>query len=89
MRSKPLAGQGRSGRLRGAKPVDDRSEDVVAPMRAFSQGGMVAAFDYIGGRRLRKDSVSALRPVSVGVLYGAYDMTATARPVRWPSSTCC
>ena len=59
----------------GAEPVDYRSEDVAAQARTLSGGGVVAAFDHLGGKHFKKVSMAALRPGGVGVLYGAYDMT--------------
>lgn len=62
-------------RARGGEPVDYRGEDVAARARALSGGGVVAAFDHLGGKHFKKVSMAALRPGGVGVLYGAYDMT--------------
>ncbi|MDP3748606.1 MAG: medium chain dehydrogenase/reductase family protein [Phenylobacterium sp.] len=62
-------------RARGGEPVDYRAEDVAARARALSGGGVVAAFDHLGGKHFKKVSMAALRPGGVGVLYGAYDMT--------------
>ena len=60
---------------RGAEPVDYRSEDVAERARAISHGGVVAAFDHIGGSHFKKVSMPALRSGGVGVLYGGYDAT--------------
>jgi NADPH:quinone reductase-like Zn-dependent oxidoreductase len=62
-------------RARGGVPIDYRGEDVAARARALSDGGVVAAFDHIGGRHFKKVSMAALRPGGVGVLYGGYDAT--------------
>jgi len=62
-------------RARGGEPVDYRAEDVAARARALSGGGVVTAFDHLGGKHFKKVSMAALRPGGVGVLYGAYDMT--------------
>jgi NADPH:quinone reductase-like Zn-dependent oxidoreductase len=62
-------------RSTGAEYVDYRGEDVAARARALSDGGVVAAFDHLGGKHFKKVSMAALRPGGVGVLYGAYDMT--------------
>lgn len=62
-------------RARGGEPVDYRSEDVAARARVLSQGGVVAAFDHIGGKHFKKVSMRALRPGGVGILYGGYDIT--------------
>ena len=76
----PAVGTASSGKLdlvrsRGAEAVDYKSEDVVARTRAISGGGVVAAFDHIGGRHLTKNSLPALKPTGVGVFYGAYNTT--------------
>ena len=62
-------------RSRGGVPVDYGREDVVARTQVLSDGGVVAAFDHIGGSHFKKVSMAALRPAGTGVLYGAYDMT--------------
>lgn len=66
-------------RARGGEPVDYRVEDVAARTRALSQGGVVAAFDHVGGSHFKKISMAALRPGGIGVQYGAYDMTRDGR----------
>ena len=63
-------------RARGGEPIDYHAEDVVARARSLSQGGVVAAFDHLGGKHFKKISMAALRPGGTGVQYGAYDMTA-------------
>ncbi len=62
-------------RARGGAAIDYRREDVAARARALSGGGVVAAFDHVGGKHFKKVSMAALRPGGTGVLYGAYDMT--------------
>ncbi|MGH7022191.1 MAG: zinc-binding dehydrogenase [Caulobacteraceae bacterium] len=62
-------------RARGGAPVDYRGEDVAARTRALSGGGVVAAFGHVGGKHFKKNSMAALRPGGIGVLYGAYDTT--------------
>ncbi|HEX7887008.1 MAG TPA: zinc-binding dehydrogenase [Phenylobacterium sp.] len=62
-------------RARGGEPVDYKGEDVLARVRALSDGGVAAAFDHLGGKNFKKVSMAALRPGGIGVLYGAYDMT--------------
>lgn len=61
-------------RARGGEPVDYQNENVAARARELSQGGVVAAFDHIGGKHFKKVSMAALRPGGVGVLYGGYDI---------------
>ncbi len=60
---------------RGGVALDYQAEDVAARARAISGGGVVAAFDHIGGQHFRKVSLPALKPTGVGVLYGGYDTT--------------
>lgn len=60
---------------RGAEPIDYGREDVAARVRAISNGGVVAAFDHIGGKHFKRKSMAALCPGGVGVLYGGYDAT--------------
>jgi NADPH:quinone reductase-like Zn-dependent oxidoreductase len=62
-------------RQRGGEPIDYAAEDVVARTRALSSGGVVAAFDHLGGKHFKTVSMKALRPGGVGVFYGAYDTT--------------
>lgn len=66
-------------RARGGEPVDYRREDVAERARSLSGGGVVAAFDHLGGKHFKKVSMAALRLGGVGVLYGAYDMTRDGR----------
>lgn len=63
-------------RARGGAAIDYHVEDVAAAARSLSQGGVVAAFDHLGGKHFKKISMAALRPGGIGVQYGAYDMTA-------------
>lgn len=60
---------------RGGEYVDYTTEDVVERARTISDGGVVAAFDHVGGNHFSKYSVAALRRGGVGILYGAYDVT--------------
>jgi len=71
------ASKGKLGaiRSRGAEALDYQAEDVVARTRSISAGGVMAAFDHIGGRHLRKLTLPALKPTGIGVLYGGYDAT--------------
>jgi NADPH:quinone reductase-like Zn-dependent oxidoreductase len=69
------AGKADIVRARGGAPIDYRREDVVAKVRTLSDGGVVAAFDHVGGKHFKKVSMAALRPGGTAVLYGAYDMS--------------
>jgi NADPH:quinone reductase-like Zn-dependent oxidoreductase len=60
---------------KGAEFIDYRTEDVVARALSISDGGVVAAYDHMGGKHFRSVSMRALRPGGVGVLYGGYDAT--------------
>ncbi len=63
----------------GGVPVDYAAEDVAARARAISDGGVVAAFDHVGGRHLRTVSLKALAPGGLAILYGGYDATRGGR----------
>jgi NADPH:quinone reductase len=60
---------------RGGSYVDYRSEDVVDVARRRSDGGVVLAFDHIGGRHLRSVSLAAVRAGGAAILYGLYETT--------------
>jgi NADPH:quinone reductase-like Zn-dependent oxidoreductase len=60
---------------RGGLHVDYAAEDVVSSVKRISEGGVVAAFDHIGGRHFRKVSMGTLRPGGTAILYGGYDAT--------------
>jgi NADPH:quinone reductase-like Zn-dependent oxidoreductase len=65
---------------RGGVHVDYDSEDVAARARSISDGGVVAAFDHVGGKHLIEVSMSALRPGGMAVLYGLYNLTRNENP---------
>lgn len=58
---------------RGGVHLDYAAGDVAAKAREISGGGVVAAFDHIGGKHLKAVSMAALRQGGTAVLYGAYD----------------
>lgn len=60
---------------RGGVHVDYAAGDVAAKAREISGGGVVAAYDHIGGRHLKAVSVAALRMGGTAILYGGYDAT--------------
>lgn len=60
---------------RGAEPLDHEVADIVARARDISRGGVVAAFDHIGGNHLRRISLPSLQSAGVAVLYGGYNAT--------------
>lgn len=60
---------------KGGVHVDYRSEPVAERARAVSGGGVVAAFDHVGGPHLKTASMAALRNGGTAVLYGGYDAT--------------
>jgi NADPH:quinone reductase-like Zn-dependent oxidoreductase len=57
---------------RGGMPIDYKAYDFVVLSREQSQGGVVAAFDHIGGKHFKR-SLSCLRPGGMAILYGAYN----------------
>jgi NADPH:quinone reductase-like Zn-dependent oxidoreductase len=59
---------------KGGIYVDYRGEPVAERARALS-GGVVAAFDHVGGPHLKTASIAALRKGGTAVLYGGYDAT--------------
>lgn len=77
-------GTASSGKLaiveaRGAQPLDHAAGDLVRNVKAISDGGVVAAFDHVGGSHLRKVSLPCLQPAGVGILYGGYNATRDGR----------
>lgn len=60
---------------RGGVHLDYAAGDVAARAREISGGGVVAAYDHIGGKHLKAVSVPALRQGGTAVLYGGYDAT--------------
>jgi NADPH:quinone reductase-like Zn-dependent oxidoreductase len=60
---------------KGGVHVDYRAEPVAERARAISGGGVVAAFDHVGGPHLKQASIAALRDGGTAVLYGGYDAT--------------
>jgi NADPH:quinone reductase-like Zn-dependent oxidoreductase len=62
-------------KARGAEVLDYQRENVVARAKAISDGGVMAAFDHVGGRHFRKVTMPTLRRTGVGVLYGGYNAT--------------
>ncbi|PTS91310.1 MULTISPECIES: zinc-binding dehydrogenase [unclassified Caulobacter] len=60
---------------KGGFYVDYRAEPVAERARAISGGGVVAAFDHVGGPHLKQASIAALRDGGTAVLYGGYDAT--------------
>jgi NADPH:quinone reductase-like Zn-dependent oxidoreductase len=59
----------------GATHIDYRTDDLVDQIRAASDGGVVAAYDHIGGKHLKAVSIAALRQGGTAILYGGYDAT--------------
>jgi NADPH:quinone reductase-like Zn-dependent oxidoreductase len=64
---------------RGAVHIDYRADKLVERVRRTSDGGVVAAFDHIGGGHVKKVSLAALRPGGICVVYGFYNMTRDGR----------
>jgi NADPH:quinone reductase-like Zn-dependent oxidoreductase len=76
------AGKRAEVEAKGGVHVDYRAEDVAARAVEISDGGVVAAFDHVGGPHLKAASLAALRDGGTAVLYGGYDATkgGKARP---------
>ena len=64
---------------RGAVHIDYRADKLVEQVRRTSDGGVVAAFDHIGGSHVKKISLAALRSGGMCVVYGFYNMTRDGR----------
>jgi len=60
---------------KGGVHIDYRSQPVAQLAQAISGGGVVAAFDHVGGPHLKTASIAALRHGGNAVLYGGYDAT--------------
>lgn len=76
------AGKKAEVEAKGGVHVDYRAEPVAPRALALSGGGVVAAFDHVGGPHLKQASLAALRDGGTAVLYGGYDATkgGKARP---------
>lgn len=59
--------------------IDYAANAFVEKVLEISGGGVVAAYDHIGGRHFRKRSMAVLRDGGVGVLYGAYEVSRGGR----------
>ncbi|MBY8878615.1 medium chain dehydrogenase/reductase family protein [Actinacidiphila acidipaludis] len=70
-------------RAQGAVPVDYRTEDVPARVRALAPGGVDAVFDHIGGRGIA-DSWRLLAPGGTLVSYGTASTRDDQGSKQWP-----
>ncbi|MER8070222.1 medium chain dehydrogenase/reductase family protein [Streptomyces sp. NPDC094034] len=70
-------------RERGVTPVDYRTEDVTARVRALAPGGVDAVFDHVGGRGI-VDSWSLLAPGGTLVSYGSASTRDDEGSKQWP-----
>jgi NADPH:quinone reductase-like Zn-dependent oxidoreductase len=70
-------------RERGVIPVDYRTEDVAARVRALSPGGVDAVFDHVGGRGI-VDSWNLLAPGGTLVSYGSASTRDGTGSKQWP-----
>ncbi|AZS20900.1 MULTISPECIES: medium chain dehydrogenase/reductase family protein [unclassified Caulobacter] len=69
------AGKKAEVEAKGGIHIDYRAEAVAERALAISGGGVVAAFDHVGGPHLKAASMAALRDGGTAVLYGGYDAT--------------
>lgn len=60
---------------RGAEALDHEGGNLVHKVKALSSGGVIAAFDHVGGGHLRKITMPSLLPGGIGILYGGYNAT--------------
>ncbi|MGW3015315.1 medium chain dehydrogenase/reductase family protein [Streptomyces longwoodensis] len=70
-------------RERGVTPVDYRTEDVPARVRALAPGGVDAVFDHVGGRSV-VDSWHLLAPGGTLVAYGSASTRDDQGSKQWP-----
>jgi NADPH:quinone reductase-like Zn-dependent oxidoreductase len=70
-------------RARGVTPVDYRSGDVAAQIRALAPGGVDAVFDHVGGRGIM-DSWRLLAPGGTLVSYGSASTRDDEGSKQWP-----
>lgn len=76
------AGKKAEVEAKGGVHVDYSAEAVAERALTLSGGGVVAAYDHVGGPHLKSASMAALRDGGMAVLYGGYDATkgGKARP---------
>lgn len=70
-------------RERGVSPVDYRTGDIPAQVRALAPGGVDAVFDHVGGRGLA-DSWKLLAPGGTLVSYGSASSRDDEGSKQWP-----
>ncbi|CAM5532341.1 medium chain dehydrogenase/reductase family protein [Streptomyces aurantiogriseus] len=70
-------------REQGVLPVDYRTEDVAARIRALAPGGVDAVFDHVGGRGI-VDSWRLLAPGGTLVSYGSASTRDDEGSKQWP-----
>ncbi|WP_433891155.1 medium chain dehydrogenase/reductase family protein [Streptomyces sp. CA-111067] len=70
-------------RERGVSPVDYRTGDIPAQVRALAPGGVDAVFDHVGGRGIT-DSWRLLAPGGTLVSYGSAATRDDAGSKQWP-----
>lgn len=64
---------------RGATPIDHGASGLLNKVKEISGGGVIAAFDHVGGNHLRKVSMPSLLKGGIAVLYGGYNATRDGR----------
>ncbi|GAA2764198.1 medium chain dehydrogenase/reductase family protein [Streptomyces paradoxus] len=70
-------------REQGVVPVDYRSGDLAARIRALAPGGVDAVFDHVGGRGIT-DSWSLIAPGGTLVSYGSASTRDAEGSKQWP-----
>lgn len=70
-------------RERGVSPVDYRTGDIPAQVRALAPGGVDAVFDHVGGRGIT-DSWRLLAPGGTLVSYGTASTRDDEGSKQWP-----
>ncbi len=69
------AGKKAAVEAKGGIHLDYAAENVAERVKEISGGGVVAAYDHIGGKHLKAVSIPALRQGGTAILYGGYDAT--------------
>jgi NADPH:quinone reductase-like Zn-dependent oxidoreductase len=69
------AGKKAAVEAKGGVHLDYAAENVAERVKEISGGGVVAAYDHIGGKHLKAVSIPALRQGGTAILYGGYDAT--------------
>lgn len=73
----------------GAIAVDYSKDDIAKVAKEMSGGGVMAAFDHMGGSHFKKVSMAALQKTGIGIVLVAMTSRAAVRCIQLPCSICC